>query len=236
MKRIIFTKMEGTGNDYVYIDLFDQSVSDPAKLAREISHRKFGIGADGMVLIGPSEIADGKMIMYNADGSRAEMCGNAIRCVGKYLWDHQRVKSAGLKIETDAGVKRLELKFSSKNRVSGVVVDMGAPVLKPNMIPCRIGGESFIDKELDFEGLRLRGTLVSMGNPHFVVFDETIEKVPLEIWGPMVENSSLFPNRINLEFVQLIDRNRVTQRTWERGSGETWSCGTGACAVGVAGA
>ncbi|MCP4749694.1 MAG: diaminopimelate epimerase [Proteobacteria bacterium] len=230
-----FTKMEGAGNDYVYINLFEETLSKPEKLAVEISHRRFGVGADGLVLIAPSQTADLRMIMYNADGSQAEMCGNAIRCVGKYAWDHGLVKSGSLSIETGAGVKELSLNIDPSNRVESASVLMGVPELKARRIPSTLDGDRVVDHSFQFGEIRLRGTLVSMGNPHLVTYVEDVREVPVDTWGPLIENSKLFPNRINIEFVQVVSRTEVRQRTWERGSGETWACGTGASAVCVAG-
>ncbi len=227
--------MEGAGNDYIYINLFEETLSKADELAAKISHRHFGVGADGLVLIAPSSVADLRMIMYNADGSRSEMCGNAVRCVGKYAWDYGLIKKTAMRIETGAGIKELELEVNQAGLATSASVQMGIPELNPKKIPSTLDGEPIVDCPLRFEGIDLTGTLVSMGNPHFVTFVEDIQNTPVEIWGPKIEYSDLFPNRINIEFVQIVSRTEVIQRTWERGSGETWACGTGASAVCVAG-
>jgi diaminopimelate epimerase len=235
MSKINFTKMEGAGNDYVYIDMFKESLTEPENLAIELSDRHFGVGGDGMVLIAPSDIADVKMIMFNADGSRAEMCGNAIRCVGKYVWDRGLVRKNNITIETDTGDKELDLIINEANLVDFVKVAMGEPELQADLIPSVLTGSEIVDREFDFDGFSLKGTLVSMGNPHFVTFVDNVEKVKVEEWGKIIENSEYFLNRINVEFVQIVNRDKVIQRTWERGTGETYACGTGASAVCVAG-
>lgn len=235
MSGIQFTKMEGAGNDYVYIDVFKTSVSDPETLARDISHRHFGVGSDGLVLIGPSGLADVRMTMYNADGSKSEMCGNAIRCVGKYAREHGLVSSDSMTIETDAGVKTLRLFADDANRIYKASVQMGVPILAASDIPSTLSGEMIVDDPFDFGKFQLRGTLVSMGNPHFVTYVEDVDQAPLDVWGPVIENHPFFPRRINVEIVEIISRTEIKQRTWERGCGETWACGTGASAVCVAG-
>lgn len=235
MEKINFTKMEGAGNDYVYIDLFSESVKEPEKLAVEISHRHFGVGSDGLVLIAPSKVADIQMIMYNSDGSKSEMCGNAIRCVGKYSWEKGLVKKKIIKIETGAGIKLLKLNVDNSSLVQSASVEMGIPELDAQKIPSTLHGPKIIDQQFIFEDISLSGTLVSMGNPHIVIYVNDVSKTPVQTWGPMIENAIQFPNRINVEFVQVINRKEVKQRTWERGAGETWACGTGASAVCVAG-
>lgn len=235
MAAIKFTKMEGAGNDYVYVNLFEEEVKNPIELARDVSHRHFGIGADGLVLIAPSENADLQMIMHNVDGSISEMCGNAIRCVGKYAWDHFLVRKEILEIETGAGIKELHLTVDDDGQVSSAKVKMGVPELSAKKIPSTLEGEHIIEHPFQFDGFELAGTLVSMGNPHFITYVDDIKAVPIETWGPLVENDARFPNRINIEFVEIISPTKVKQRTWERGCGETWACGTGASAVCVAG-
>jgi len=235
MKKLKFTKMEGAGNDYVYINLFDESIKEPEKLAIEISHRHFGVGSDGLVLIAPSKVADLQMIMFNSDGSKSEMCGNAIRCVGKYAWEYGLVKKKTIKIETGAGIKLVKLNVDKSNLVQSASVEMGIPELDAQKIPSTLYGPNIIDQQFTFEDINLNGTLVSMGNPHFVTYVDDVEKTPVQTWGPMIENSIYFPHRINVEFVQVLNRKEVIQRTWERGAGETWACGTGASAVCVAG-
>ena len=232
-----FTKMHGLGNDYVYIDCFREKVDDPAELAVRISDRHFGAGSDGLILIRPSGKADFEMAMYNADGSRGEMCGNGIRCVAKYVYDHGLTDKTRISVETLAGIKYLDLTVR-EGRVSLVKVDMGQPVLEPEKIPVRIENSrdsSAVDVPIRVGSDLFRMTCVSMGNPHAVIFmDEDVRNMSLETIGPLFENHELFPNRVNTEFVNVIDRHTVRMRVWERGSGETLACGTGACAVAVA--
>ena len=235
MKMINFTKMEGAGNDYVYINLFEESVENPAILAKKMSHRHFGVGSDGLVLISASETADLKMTMFNSDGSESEMCGNAIRCVGKLAFERNLISKPELTVETGAGIKDLVLSLSSAGKVDSVIVQMGEPELEAQKIPSTLKGEKVVNHSFQFGDLSIQGTLVSMGNPHFVTFVDDVNVVPVEKWGAMIENASQFPHRINVEFVQLLKRDEVKQRTWERGAGETWACGTGASAVCVAG-
>ena len=234
MARLRFTKMHGIGNDYVYVDCFTQQVADPAALARRVSPRRTGIGSDGVILICPSTAADCRMEMYNADGSRGEMCGNGIRCVGKYVYDHGLLRKQSLDVETDAGIKHLRLHVDGAH-VSAVTVDMGEPILDGPRIPVAAEGR-VIDAPLEVDGTTYRVTCVSMGNPHCVVFVSDVERLPLEHIGPRFEHHPFFPKRVNTEFVQVIDRTRLRMRVWERGSGETAACGTGACAVVVAAA
>ena len=228
---LAFTKMHGAGNDYVYIQGFSQSLpEDLQRLAVELSHRRFGIGGDGVILILPSSVADAKMRMFNADGSESEMCGTGIRCVAKIASKPQ------LKIETGAGVLDLNLQIS-QGVVDQVTVDMGQPRLLASQIPTYLGSpnESVVNHKLEYKGHTLFGTCVSMGNPHCVIFvPELNDELVLGI-GPMIENDPRFPKRTNVEFVEILARGEVRQRTWERGSGETWACGTGASAVCVAG-
>ncbi len=230
-----FTKMHGAGNDYVYVDCFAQGVPpDLPELARRISDRRFGVGGDGLILIRPSDKADARMQMFNADGSEAEMCGNGIRCVAKYVYDHGICRRDDLRIETGAGVLSLRVEA-----VGGVVrrvrVDMGEPVLDPARIPTTLPGQPVADVELTVAGRTLRVTSVSMGNPHCVIFvPQATDDLVLGL-GPRIETDPHFPARVNVEFVEVISPHEVRQRTWERGSGETWACGTGASAVCVAG-
>jgi len=236
-----FTKMHGAGNDYVYVDCFEQPLPNhPDQLARRVADRHFGIGGDGLILICPSEVADARMRMFNADGSEAEMCGNGIRCLAKYLYDHGQCKKETLRIETGAGILKLELEIAG-DRVRQVRVDMGQPVLEPQNIPTTLPGNPDIAKTpvveaaLPVAGNVLKVTCVSMGNPHCVTFvDQLNDHWVLEI-GPQVETDRHFPNRVNAEFVERISAGEVRIRVWERGSGETLACGTGACAVCVAG-
>ena len=232
--RIPFTKMHGIGNDYVYVDGFEVKLADPAEVARRVSPRHVGIGSDGLIVIQPSETADCRMEMYNADGSRGEMCGNGVRCVGKLVWERGIARRNPLRVETDAGVKTLELVVNG-DRVTQVTVDMGEPVLEPARIPVRAEGTRIVDAPLEVAGRTWRITCVSMGNPHCVVFVPEVSSLDLPAIGPRFERHELFPKRVNTEFVRVISRNELEMRVWERGSGETQACGTGACAVAVAG-
>jgi diaminopimelate epimerase len=229
-----FTKMEGLGNDYVYVDALRETVADPVALARRVSDRRFGIGSDGLILIRPSETADVRMEMYNADGSRAEMCGNGIRCVGKYAYEHGIATKPTITCETDSGIKTLDLTVEG-GKVALVRVDMGVPEFERARIPMLGDAGRVIAEPLHVQDHLVRVTALSMGNPHCVTFVEDVERYPVTRVGPAVENHPLFPKRVNAEFVQVVSRNELIQRTWERGSGETFACGTGACAVAVAG-
>lgn len=232
---IKFTKMEGIGNDYVYINTFEQKVLNPSELSKKISDRHFGVGSDGLILIGSSDIADFKMSIYNSDGSQAEMCGNGIRCVAKYVYDKGLTDKTEITIETLAGVKKVDVIIES-DKVSLVKVDMGEPILKADKIPVinytveeSLNGETFVKtkvNEYDF-------TAVSMGNPHAVSFVESLDFDISKI-GPTIENNSNFPNKVNVEFIQVINRNEIKMRVWERGAGETLACGTGASSSVVA--
>jgi diaminopimelate epimerase len=235
-----FTKMHGAGNDYIYVDCFSNPVPhNVAELARKISDRRFGVGADGLILICPSERADAEMRMFNADGSPAEMCGNGIRCVAKYVYDHNLCRRDTLKIESAGRVRTLELQHPN-GVVDQVRVDMGEPILAPAQVPTTLqsakgAAEPVVDEPLVVNGREMLVTCVSMGNPHCVVFvDEVNDDWVLGV-GPKVEVDAHFPKRVNVEFVEILGRGELRQRTWERGSGETFACGTGACAVCVAG-
>ncbi|MBR1865256.1 MAG: diaminopimelate epimerase [Lachnospiraceae bacterium] len=228
-----FTKMEGLGNDYVYVNCLEETVVDPARLAVKVSDRHFGIGSDGLILIKPSEIADFCMDMYNADGSRAEMCGNGIRCVAKYVYDYGLTTKTSISVETLAGVKYLDLKIED-GKVKLVTVNMGAPELRPAKIPVRSEKEILVKEPIEVAGERYEITCVSMGNPHCIVFVEDTEHFPIETIGPQFEHHAIFPNRVNTEFIQVLDAKTVNMRVWERGTGETLACGTGACASAVA--
>ncbi len=237
-----FTKMQGLGNDYVYVNCFQEKVENPSETAKRISDRHFGVGADGLILIGPSEQADFEMAMYNADGSRGEMCGNGIRCVAKYVYDYGLTDKTSISVETLGGIKYLDLTIEDGKAVL-VRVDMGRPELRAREIPiiCEAAdGESaadeaqVIDEPIVVGGMEYRMTGVSMGNPHAVVFLEDVEGFDIEKIGPKFEEHERFPRRINTEFVRIIDRERIEMRVWERGSGETLACGTGACAAVVA--
>jgi diaminopimelate epimerase len=228
-----FTKMQGCGNDYVYINCFEENVQDAPALARKVSDRHFGIGSDGLILIKSSEIADFTMEMYNADGSQGEMCGNAIRCVGKYVYDHHITDKTDLTIETLAGIKFLILSVR-EGKVDEVTVDMGVPAFTPNQIPVAAEGERVIDAPILVGEKGYHFTAVSMGNPHAVIFVEDTKTLPIAEIGPLFEHHERFPERINTEFVQILDKENINMRVWERGSGETLACGTGACASVVA--
>jgi diaminopimelate epimerase len=232
-----FTKMHGLGNDYIYMSLFDQHVDDPPGLAAAISDRHRGVGSDGLILLAPPDApdADARMIMFNSDGSRAQMCGNGIRCLAKLAWERGLVRRNPMRIATDAGVMTLDLKMNAAGQVSSVRVDMGPPALQPARIPVRLAGERVVAAPLQVAGHSLHFTCVSMGNPHAVFFTERLEDVPLADWGPRIERHPLFPERVNVHFAQVLARDRVRMITWERGAGLTQACGTGACAVGVAG-
>lgn len=228
-----FTKMQGLGNDYVYVNCFKETIENPPEMAKKVSNRNFGIGSDGLIMINPSDVADFEMEMYNADGSRSEMCGNGIRCVGKYVYDYGLTEKEHISVETLAGIKYLDLTVED-GKVKLVKVDMGSPELVPENIPIVADGNRVIDEPINVNGSEYRMTGVSMGNPHAVVYVEDVKGLNIETIGPAFENHERFPNRVNTEFVKVLDRNTVEMRVWERGSGETMACGTGACAVAVA--
>lgn len=225
-----FTKMHGCGNDYVYVNLFEEQIENPAKVSIAVSDRHFGIGSDGLITIGASEIADFRMRIYNADGSEAEMCGNGIRCVAKYVYDHKLTDKTEITVETGAGVKTLQLTVED-DKVTLVRVDMGVPILTPDEIPVVADGDRVVDEPIVVDDKEWRMTCVSMGNPHAVVFVDDVAHFELEKYGPLFENHVRFPKRTNTEFVQIISRNEAIMRVWERGSAETWACGTGTCAT-----
>ena len=236
---IKFTKMHGAGNDYIYINCFDGSEiikkdgSADNEMIASISRRRFSVGSDGVILICRSDIADAKMRMFNADGSEGRMCGNAIRCVGKYLYDNGICKKNVLKIETLSGIKTLWLNVEN-GRVSSVSVDMGKADLTPSVIPVLVDAEKALNCHMNIGGTDYTVTCVSMGSPHSVVFVDDVDGFPLDTIGPLFENAPVFPDRVNAEFVKVIGKNRIQMRVWERGSGETLACGTGSCAVTVA--
>lgn len=230
-----FTKMHGIGNDYVYVNCLTETVDDPCETARFISDRHFGVGSDGLILIKPSDKADFMMDMYNSDGSQGAMCGNGIRCVAKYVYDYGLTDKTRIAIETKSGIKYLDLTLS-EGLVSMVRVNMGAPDLKAGRIPIISDHDNVVNEPIEVGGQVYRMTGVSMGNPHAVVYMEDVAGLEIEKIGPMFENHPRFPDRINTEFVRVIDRGLVEMRVWERGSGETLACGTGACAVAVASA
>lgn len=224
-----FTKMHGCGNDYVYVNLFEEKVEDPAAVSIKVSDRHFGIGSDGLITIGPSDKADFRMRIYNADGSEAEMCGNGIRCVAKYVYDHKLTDKTEITVETGAGVLTLIL-YPENGKVQQVRVDMGEPILTPTEIPVVADGDKVIDEPIEVGGKTWNMTCVSMGNPHAVIFVDDTANFELEKYGPLFENHERFPKRTNTEFVQIISRTEANMRVWERGSAETWACGTGTCA------
>jgi diaminopimelate epimerase len=230
-----FIKMHGAGNDYIYVDCFADPVpGNPAELARLMSDRRLGVGGDGLILIRPSQVADARMQMFNADGSEAEMCGNGIRCVAKYVYDHRICSESSLRVETGAGVLDLELEIQ-EGKARRVKVDMGAPILDPERIPTTLAGNPVVNQDFDIDGQTLQVSCVSMGNPHCVIFvPEATDELVLGL-GPKIESDARFPAKVNVEFVEVESSSVVRQRTWERGSGETWACGTGASAVCVAG-
>ena len=227
-----FTKMHGAGNDYIFIDCFNEKVENPEELSRILSQRHFGIGADGIVLIKPSIVADCSMNIYNADGSEAEMCGNAIRCVAKYIYDNKK-KSDRIKIDTLSGIKVVEI-HSKDGKAVGGTVNMGKPVFNGRQIPTRYGMSVVKDQIINIDNKDYKITCIGMGNPHCVVFCDDVDKLDLAKIGPLFEHHEMFPERINTEIVEIIDENNLKMRVWERGSGETLACGTGACAVAVA--
>ncbi len=232
-RKIDFIKMQGIGNDYIYIDCLENMVASPESLSVYMSDRHFGVGGDGIVLIAPSKVADARMIMYNLDGSEGNMCGNAIRCVGKYMYDYRGHKKRHMNIETKSGIKKLEL-MTSGDVVVRVKVDMGKAELEPAKIPVTLEGDKIVDRAVDIDGEEYNITCVSMGNPHAVVFTELVDVMDLEKIGPRFEYNKIFPERVNTEFVKVIDDHTLKMRVWERGSGETMACGTGACATVVA--
>ena len=228
-----FTKMHGCGNDYVYVNLFEEKLENPAELSIKISDRHFGIGSDGLITIGPSEIADFTMHIYNADGTEAEMCGNGVRCVGKYVYDHGLTDKTEVTVETGAGIKVLTLNIKDQ-KVDTVRVDMGEPAFAPADIPVIAEGKTVIAAPIMVGDKEWKMTCVSMGNPHAVVFVDDVKHFPIETYGPLFENHRVFPKRTNTEFVEVLSRTEANMRVWERGSAETWACGTGTCATVVA--
>ena len=227
-----FTKMHGIGNDYVYVNCFKETVEHPSEVAIKVSDRHFGIGSDGLILIKPSEVADGKMEMYNADGSQGAMCGNGIRCVAKYMYDYGITDKTSISVETKSGIKYLDLTIKD-GKVDTVKVNMGTPILKAADIPVRSEKEQVINEPVMVDGKEWKITCVSMGNPHAITYIDDVKNLEIEKIGPKFENHEIFSDRVNTEFVHVIDRNTVEMRVWERGSGETLACGTGACAVAV---
>ncbi len=224
-----FTKMHGCGNDYIYLSAFDCDLPPYSELAKRLSDRHFGIGGDGVIVLCPSDCADARMRMFNEDGSEGKMCGNGIRCSAKFLYDEGLVRKPVMRIETLSGIKEVRLHFSGEN-VTGATVDMGKACFLPSSIPVRMDGDAVIGREVVIGGVPYALTCVSMGNPHCVVFTEDPDALDLPVIGSVFEHHPLFPDRVNTEFVRVIDRTHLQMRVWERGSGETLACGTGACA------
>ena len=231
-----FVKMHGTGNDYVYVDLFREKLADPVKAAVAVSHRRYGIGGDGLILIKPRPDADGEMEMFNADGSSSEMCGNGLRCVAKYVHDHYARGKDELKLMTGAGWRHARImKRDASGAAEQVRLDMGEPIWEGLKIPTTFDVPAVLEKTIEVAGRKLTFASVSMGNPHCVIYVDDVAKFPVEQVGPLIETHSYFPRKVNVEFVQVISKGEAIQRTWERGSGETWACGTGASAVAAIG-
>lgn len=228
-----FTKMEGCGNDYVYVNGFTNKIKNPNKLSELVSNRNFGIGSDGLIMINPSDKADFRMNMYNADGSEGKMCGNGIRCVAKYVYDNKMTDKTTITVETLSGIKTLVLNVED-DKVKTVRVDMGSPILKAKDVPVISEKEQVIDEPIMIDNKEYKITCVSMGNPHAITFIDDTDSLDIESIGPKFEKNEIFPDRINTEFIQIVDRNTIKMRVWERGSGETLACGTGACASVVA--
>ena len=228
-----FTKMHGIGNDYVYVNCFKETVKDPSTVARFVSDRHFGIGSDGLILIKPSDIADCEMDMYNLDGSQGAMCGNGIRCVAKYVYDYGIVSKTSIRVATKSGVKYLDLSIRD-GKVSMVKVNMGAPILQASLIPVVSTTEAVVNAPIEVNGTTYHFTAVSMGNPHAIVYMDDVDNLEIEKIGPAFESHVNFPDRVNTEFVKVIDRHTLQMRVWERGSGESLACGTGAWSVAFA--
>lgn len=231
---LTFSKMHGIGNSYIYVNCFQETVTEPEKLSQFVSDIRFGIGSDGLILILPSEIADFKMRIFNADGSEAMMCGNGTRCVGKYVYDMGMTNKTEISLETNSGIKYLTLYPGADGKIESVQVDMGKAILTPREIPVNSDLDRFIAQPVEVDGKTYAMTCVSMGNPHAVIFLPEINSLDLEKIGPSFEHHPLFPNRVNTEFVRVIDDHTLQMRVWERGSGETFACGTGTCATVVA--
>lgn len=232
--KLKFSKMHGTGNDYVYIDAIHQVVENPSQLAIQVSDRHFGIGSDGLILVAPSDIADVRMRMFNLDGSEGKMCGNGIRCVAKFAYDHGITDKTTMDIQTESGIKTIDVTLDENGKVEYASVNMGKAELKPELIPMKAEGDTYIAKELVVDGVSYTVTCVSMGNPHCVIFTKEIDKLDLDKIGPSFETHEMFPEKVNTEFVEVLDEHNIKMRVYERGSGETMSCGTGTCAVTVA--
>lgn len=230
--KLRFTKMHGCGNDYIYVNCFDQNLPCPEEFSKEFSKRRYGIGSDGLILVCPSDVADARMRMFNADGSEGKMCGNGIRCVGKFLYDNGIVNSRKMAIETLSGIKKVWI-LNNNDNVGMLKVDMGSPSFCPREIPV-MSDEEVVFKDFFIDKVNYKITCLSMGNPHCVIFSDGIENISIEKIGPLFEKNSIFPEGINTEFIEVIDESNLKMRVWERGSGETLACGTGACASVVA--
>ncbi len=233
MPQVKFTKMHGIGNDYVYINCFDQNIDNPSELAIKMSPRRFSVGADGVILICPSDVADAKMRMFNLDGSEGKMCGNGIRCVGKFIYDNGIAKKDTVTVETLSGIKTLKI-TERDGKAETITVDMGKAEFTPEKIPAIADCDTIIDTAITVNGDEYNITAISMGNPHAVTFCDEIDSLNLEKTGPYFEHHEMFPEGVNTEFIRVIDENSLQMRVWERGSGETFACGTGACAAAVA--
>ena len=233
MKNLKFTKMHGAGNDYIYVNGLTENIENASQLAIDLSNRNFGIGSDGLVLILPSDICDFRMQMFNSDGSEAEMCGNATRCVGKYVYDNKLTDRKEITLETKAGTKYITL-LDGDAKARKVTVDMGEPILDPTLIPVNIAQKPVLEHPLNIDGEEWKISCVSMGNPHAVIFTKGIKDFNLPVLGPKFETNPIFPRKTNTEFIEVVDRNTLNMRVWERGAGETLACGTGACAAAVA--
>lgn len=231
-----FTKMHGTGNDYIYVNCFEETVENPEELSIKLSDRHFGIGGDGLILIMPSKVADFKMRIFNNDGSEGKMCGNGARCVGKYVYDYHLTDKKEITLETLSGIKTLKLFTNENNEVTSVTVDMGKAILKPSEIPVKSNLDTFINQPVDVNGTTYNMTCVSMGNPHAVIFmpKDTVDNLDLDHIGKYFQNHEIFPDKVNTEFVEVWDSTTLKMRVWERGTGDTLSCGTGTCATVVA--
>jgi len=231
--KVPFTKMQGCGNDYVYFDGFENTIENPEKVSIALSDRHFGIGGDGIILIEPSDVAHGRMRMYNADGSEGSMCGNGVRCVGRFLYERRGIHKDTITVETKSGIKTLKMDVKD-GKVDLIHVDMGKAEFTPSKIPVKLLGEAVVNRPVQIGGKEVNITCVSMGNPHCVVFGEDPDTLDLPVIGPTFENHEMFPDRVNTEFIQVIDDHTLKMRVWERGSGETLACGTGACAAAAA--
>ena len=230
-----FTKMHGAGNDYIYVNAFKETITDPIALAKKVSHRHFGVGGDGLILIKPHASAAAEMEMYNADGSSSEMCGNGLRCVAKYVFDYKICTDTEFDLATGAGIKKVTVSKQENGIATQITIDMGSPILVGKEIPTTWKSDTVINQEISVLDKTFHATCISMGNPHCIIYVDDVKNFPVEKYGSALENHERFPNRVNIEFIEIISESEVIQRTWERGSGETWACGTGASAVCAAG-